>query len=313
MNILCVADFDNGGAMASLWKALNKYTEHKARLITFRRTYLGYEEDLFNPPPALVEELANWADFYILGEVLIGNIQSETIYKRINPNNCIIRAGGSLARSYPHLYTTGQLAHIMKTGAFPDPILTARIYPMAHTVNMYHFDEWPVQKKQEHRQGIDKYRLVFSGTAKKQWAAHSAPIMEAWDMLKNEDKIEFVNIKYTPWAETLKIKATCDICYDQMGLGFYGSSAIEGMYYNMPTFCYISGWCKSIHPDLPLISTRDGKKIFDKTIEMIENPEKLHEAGKDGREYAMRIHDAKNAIKRWKGLIEFVSQEYRKP
>lgn len=310
-NILICADFDNGGQMAAIWKAINKYTEHKARLITFRRTYLDYEEDVYNPPPNKVKELADWADFFILGEVLAPNLQSEPIYQKIKYDNCIVRAGGSVARTYPNLYCTGKMAEIMKTGAYQDCTITSRIYPMAHTVNMYHFDEFPHANQPDSR----PYRLVFSGTALKHTLGFSGAIMETWKMLeKKYDKsvIDFVNIKHTSWAKTLKIKATCDICYDQTALGFYGSSSIEGMYYDMPTFCYVSGWCKSIHPDLPLINLRDSKAIFNKTVEMIENPDEFWKSSKDGREYCMRVHDAKNAIVRWTSLIDYVQNEYRR-
>lgn len=310
MNILICCDFDNGGQMAALWKAMNKYTEHKARLINFRCTYLDYEEDIYNPIPDKVNELANWADFFILGETLVPNIQSEPIYQKIKHNNCIVRAGGSVARTYPNLYCTGKLANIMKTGAYHDSTITSRIFPMAHTVNMYQFNEFP-----QANQNLDRpYRLVFSGTALKHTMGFSGAIMEAWRLLKKKydaSVIEFINIKHTSWAKTLKIKATCDICYDQTSLGFYGSSSIEGMYYNMPTFCYVNGWCKSIHPDLPLISLRDGRAIFDKTVEMIESPEEFWKSSKDGREYCERVHGAKHAIVRWTSLIDYVQNEYR--
>ncbi len=236
MNILLCCDWDNGGQMAALWRALNRYTEHKAQLITFRRTYLNYAEDAFNPTPNKVEEMTGWADFYILGEVLVPNIQSGSIYKVISPNNCIVRAAGSLARNYPHIYMDNKLAKIMKTGTYHDHTIASKIFPMAHTVNMYHFDEFPPRSQREPER---PFRLVFSGTAKPEGYYDS--ITAALTMLReryDNSEVELVQISNTPWGEALKIKATCDLCYDQTSLGFYGSSSVEGMHYNMPTFCY---------------------------------------------------------------------------
>jgi len=306
MKILILTDFDNGGQMIALKKAFDKYTRHEARLITFRQTYLDYEVDMFNPPPNDVKEMVEWADFFIFGEILTQNIQSESVYQKINHKNCILRAGGSLARMHPDLYCTGIFAKIMKTGAYHDVTLASRIFPMAHTVNMYHFDEWPKPDKSI----LKPMRLVFSGTALKRTAEHSGPITEAWDMLREKfdpSEIEFVTIKNTSWKETLKIKATCDICYDQTLLGAYASSSIEGMFYDMPTFCYTSSWCKSIHPEVPVISVRTAQEIFDRTVNIIKN----YGQYSYGHDYVMRVHDAKNAIERWTALIDYVQNEYR--
>ncbi|MDD5614959.1 MAG: hypothetical protein PHH85_02020 [Candidatus Methanoperedens sp.] len=311
MKILLACDYDNGGQMIALAKALNKYTCHKARLITFRRTYLGYEEDVFNPPPDEVESFCAWADFFILGEVLTKNIQSASIYTKINPSNCIIRAGGTIARTYPQAYMTGGLEKIMKTGAYHDPTIASRVFPMAATVNMYHFDEWPVEKKEYEA----PFKLVFSGTAQKQQAGHSGAIMAAWDELGHKygsDKIEFVNIRERSWAESLAIKSQCHICYDQLSIGAYANSAIEGMFYHMPTFCYVSGWCGTVHPDAPLISVKSAEDIVEITESFIEDPDRMYELGKEGHDYVVRVHDAKNAVERWEQLIHFVSKEYLK-
>jgi len=305
MKILILTDFDNGGQMISLKKAFDNYTHHEARLITFRQTYLDYEVDMFNPSPDDVKEMADWADFFILGEVLVPNVQSEAILNKINQNNCIVRAGGSLARNHPELYCTSIFAKIMKTGAYHDVTLASRIFPMAHTVNMYHFDEWPKPEKNI----LKPLRLVFSGTALKRTAEHSGPITEAWDMLRNNfdpSEIEFVTIKNTSWKETLKIKSTCDICYDQTLLGAYASSSIEGMFYDMPTFCYVSDWCRSIHPEVPVISVRTALEIFGRTVNIVKN----HGQYSYGHDYAVQVHGAQNAIKRWTALIDYVQYEY---
>jgi len=310
MNILITCDFDNGGQMIALCKALNKYTEHQARLITFRRSYLDYEEDVYNPSPDVVETMCQDADFYILGEVLIKNIQSEPVYKRINPNNCIIRAGGSIARQYPRAYMTGGLEKIMKTGAYHDPTIASRVFPMAATVNMYNFGEWPGNNKVNR----PPFRLVFSGTAQKQEDKHSGAFKKAWEILSKKygsDTIEFVNIQNKTWCESLEIKSTCHIMYDQLSIGAYASSAIEGMFYRMPTFCFISGWCGTNHPESPLINVVSVQEIVSVTEELIIDPGRLYDVGQSGHEYVIQTHQARNAIKRWVNLIKFVKEEYR--
>lgn len=311
MNILLCCDLDNGGQMYSLYHALRRYTGHEAKLVTFKQTYLGYRTDIVNPGIRDMNDLVRWADFFILGEILQPRDNTLPVLRKINPRNSIVRAGGSLCRQYPHLYMSGPFKDIVKAGCLHDPTLHMKLYPVAPTVNMYHFDEWPAEKKEYE----PPYRLVFSGTALKQTNEHSGAIRKAWDILGQQhssDMVEFVNIQRKSWAESLEAKSSCHICYDQMLLGAYASSAVEGMYYRMPTFCYVSGWCKCAHPDVPLISTRSADEIVKKTNEMIDNPDEMMRIGREGHDYVVRVHSAQNAVKRWESLIDYVSDGYRR-
>lgn len=151
---------------------------------------------------------------------------------------------------------------------------------------------------------------MFSGTGQKQGDEHSGAIREAWAALSKKytsDTIGFVNIQGKSWADSLAAKSRCHICYDQMSIGAYANSAIEGMYYHMPTFCYVSGWCGAVHPDVPLISTKSVDDIVSITEGFINDPDEMYDAGKEGHEYVKRVHGAENAVVRWENLIEFVS------
>jgi len=308
MNILIATDLDNGGQMHALYCALNKYTTHIAKLITFKETYLEYETDLVDPSLNQVKGLVEWADFYILGEMLKPRMHTQPILDSMTLSNSIIRAGGSLARQAPAVYVQGKFAQIMKTGAYHDWTIARQLGVMGATVNMYEFSEWP----EEIKPGVGKpIRIVFSGTALKKKSEHSGTYMEAWKELStvySSDKVEFITISGLSWQESLKIKSTCNICFDQLKIGAYANSAIEGMYYHMPTFCLVSGWCKTIHPDVPVIPYTSLDDIVNATCKMIDEPEKLKKIGDAGHRYVMDIHDAENAIKRWESLIEFVTQ-----
>jgi len=307
VNILIATEFDNGGQMYALYRALNKYTPHIARLITFKETYLGYKTDIVDPCLDKVNEEAEWADFYILGEMLKPRMHTEPILKAMTLSNSIIRAGGSLARQAPQLYVDGRFAQIMKTGAYHDWSISSQIIQMGSTVNMYDFESWPKEKKPKDR----PIRLVFSGTALKTKNEHSGAYKKAWSILKKKysfDEVEFVIVAGKPWVESLKVKSTCHICFDQLLLGMYASSAIEGMYYHMPTFCHVNGWCKSIYPDVPTITHRSVDAIVAATSELIEQPELRQTLGDLGHDYVVKTHSAQQAIIRWNALIEFVTQ-----
>ena len=116
-----------------------------------------------------------------------------------------------------------------------------------------------------------------------------------------------MNIVGKSWNETLEIKSKCHICYDQMSIGAYANSAIEGMYYEMPTFCRVSKWCKMIYPNLPLINVTSTKDIVDESIKLIENKEYRYTYSLKSKVFALRNHSVNNAIKKWNSLINFVS------
>lgn len=295
--------------MYTLFRGLNDFTEHTARLITFKKTYLDYGTDVFNPPLNQVKSMLDDADFYILGELISPNIISEEIYTRINHTNCIIRAGGSVARYYPHVYTSGKFSKIIKTGAYHDWSLSLAIHPMASTVNMYYFNEFPEVDKPE----APPYKLHFSGTKLKRKGAHI--INTAWQKLhhicEGTDKIEFVQTMDTPWSEALKLKGECHIQYDHaMALGAYANNTIEAMYYKMPVFCSASGWCRSIYPDLPVINISGSDELVQETMLLIDKPEIIEKLGELGHEFVMRVHSVENAIRRWEALIDYVTKHY---
>lgn len=295
--------------MYALYKALNKYTLHEARLITFKNTYLDYQTDVFDPTLNRVDELVKWADFFILGEVLSPRMHTGSILSTIRPNNCIVRAGGSTARAYPQLYMTGHYRNIMKCGAFHDVTITSRVFPMAPTVNVFHFDEFPKKKLKRKDEPI---RIVFSGTGLKHKAEHSGEFMKAWETLskKHGNRLQLVNIYKTPWQKTLEIKSGCDICFDQLNIGAYANSAIEGMWYGMPTFCYVSEWCRTIHHDVPVVNLKTAGDITRQVDMYIADIDKMRHDGDIGHDYVSRVHSADIAVKRWDALIRFVREEY---
>ena len=62
MNILILSRADHTGAGYALMQAINEHTEHKARAICYKRTWLKYPVDIFQPSLMLLSSFMNWAD-----------------------------------------------------------------------------------------------------------------------------------------------------------------------------------------------------------------------------------------------------------
>jgi len=80
----------------------------------------------------------------------------------------------------------------------------------------------------------------------------------------------------------------------------------------MPTFCYVSEWCKTMHNDVPVISVKTAEEIIETMDDLIEHTGKIKVVGDAGHEYVNKVHNAKTTIKKWESLIKYVNKEYRR-
>ena len=72
--VLYVAHQDYGGKAGKMAKALNATKQHRAKVVTYKDTYLRYGTDYFRPTDLELEELLRWADIVHLMEHIPANI-----------------------------------------------------------------------------------------------------------------------------------------------------------------------------------------------------------------------------------------------
>lgn len=95
MNILIIAKVDHSGAGYALMNAINKTTNHKARAISFRRSWVQYPYDVLNPDIKTLKRFIEWADVLNLHDEYALNTKKPIImtyhgtwyrnqYKKIN-------------------------------------------------------------------------------------------------------------------------------------------------------------------------------------------------------------------------------------
>lgn len=65
---------------------------------------------------------------------------------------------------------------------------------------------------------------------------HTDAFLAACDRIAQEAEIEVVLIEGVEWTESITLKATCDIWYDQVAFG-YGGNGIEAMAMGIPVVC----------------------------------------------------------------------------
>ena len=127
-------------------------------------------------------------------------------------------------------------------------------------------------------------------------------IMIALKSVKHD--FELILVEGKTQEEAIEIYKKADIIIDQISVGSYGVFAIESMALGKPVITYISDELRKSFPEsLPIVSA--GFENLSETIDdLIQDGEKRHNLGIQGREYAMRYHDNVKVTKYLKQIYE---------
>lgn len=315
MQILLISNFDNGQQLQSLAEAIRKYTEHDAIHLNIKKSFLQYDCDVYaqdyNSPAgkrALMEILKGYDDFFIFAEKLPCDpklkkmLEKLGLYDKVTPGNTIIRTAGSWKSMNATNLLFGWLQNDwIYAGPYSDWYISGRVGRVA-PVNYI----CPVDKLPERKKVSDNIRICFAPTKKEKGV--NAFETAANKLVKTHDNIEIVPIARKRWKKAMTIKAGCDITFDQLMMATYANSSIESMYMEHAVLSRISPWCRILHPDVPIMSVNNATELYDGLVELIENPKRIAELGKAGREYVMKYHHPKVVAKQWMNLISHVSQ-----
>lgn len=131
-------------------------------------------------------------------------------------------------------------------------------------------------------------------------------IEKAVDELKTKYPNLVLNVATRlPHTESLKKMAASDILIDQLLIGAYGKTAIEGMAMGKPVICYIRPYLKEkYYGNLPIISATK-ENIKDVLDELIAKQDSWSELGKAGIGYVQKNHSRE-------AYAQFIEPEYRK-
>ena len=308
-NILLFSVFDNGNQMQHLAEALRKYTEHNAIHINVQQSYLDYDADVklqditdYKKFRELIDEVAR-CDFFMFSEVLPADVKDVLdrlqVYDRIKRSNTIIRTAGSYRTLNPDKLLLAWIReNWMFAGPYADWYISGRIGRMAPVDYIC-----PVDKIQDPQPINDVIRVCFSPTRAEKGTDAFNRVMDK--ITAKYDQVEKVLISGMSWKESIELKATCQITFDQFMLNHYANSSIESMYLGHTVLSDIGPWCRMIHPDLPVISVKNENELYSNLVDVIEN-EELDRIGAEGRRYVLKHHHPEVVAKQWDHLIDHV-------
>ncbi|MBN2712350.1 MAG: glycosyltransferase [Planctomycetes bacterium] len=123
-------------------------------------------------------------------------------------------------------------------------------------------------------------------------------IREAIARLQEEgERIELVEIRNTPYMETLSIYKSADVFAGKLRMGYYNNANIEAMMLGVANISYIRDEYLASIPDCPVIVARPDS-IYDKLKYFAHHREELAEIGRRGPEFVRAHHDPRMICER---------------
>jgi len=130
------------------------------------------------------------------------------------------------------------------------------------------------------------------------------------ERLKKEGyKVELIFFYDVPNKKLRYYQVQADIIVDMLTFGFFGANVREGMMLGIPCVCYLRPeWLASMRKEipeyvdkLPVISATP-ETIYDVLKDLIKNPEKRKEIGRQSREFALKFHSSDVAAKKFEQI-----------
>ncbi|MEE8418023.1 MAG: tetratricopeptide repeat protein [candidate division Zixibacteria bacterium] len=306
-NIAVVADFNVAGQLSLLFRMINRYTTHKARLIILQGDYLSYDKDLilssgnqqdYEEAVSVIEN----ADFHHIGR-FPKNFNDINWANILRPDNCLVQYYGSEMRNKAeHIYRWHKENKITGLSTWDYTMLENA--PLFYHINMM-CDFSRVKQCSPPREVVRICHLLIDGQSEK-----TAVLLDAYERLKRKYRIELELIEGKSNEECLDIKSRCHITYDQLSAGIYGLSAIESMAAGHAVLCGISNFAASYHPDNPVVYVTE-ENLYDRMDNLLKSKKEIIRIGNTSRIWARMHHDPMKIIRQYLWIYDFVLHGHR--
>jgi glycosyltransferase involved in cell wall biosynthesis len=124
-------------------------------------------------------------------------------------------------------------------------------------------------------------------------------IIDAVESLESEYSFDFKLLEKMPNSEVKKELEIADIVIGGLRTGTFGVLSLEGMARGAVALAYMRSDLLDRRPnELPIVNTNP--KTIEETLEdLLQNPELLHDIGKQSRAYVESHHERTHVIKQW--------------
>jgi len=297
MNILMITDNDPAGMGIAFTNAINRYTDHKCRLITKTVRYnFNFDKDIHLPELKqdgydLIRQLLTDADilhFHILSDenIDLGPIRVKDYAKgktivhhhhghpdfRTNPEKYRLK--------YKHLKRKVLVSTPDLLTLLPEAKWQPNLAPI-HTP-LYMPQDAPINGK-----------ITICQSATRKDIKNTADLMDVVSKLKTKPEAPLLEVKLienTDHKTCLKMKRKCQIAFDHMQ-GYYGVSSLESLSQGKPVIAGLDEWNRSCIIDfagtsqIPWIICRNRTDLARAIRELHSDPDKIDSIGHSGRSF----------------------------
>ncbi len=155
------------------------------------------------------------------------------------------------------------------------------------------FDISSVKKLKKNNDG--KLRIGHAPTNR--LAKGSDRIIAELKRLQSYHAIEIVLIENLPYADAVKLKATCDIFVDQIGDLGYGINSLEAFAMEIPVASSLARDFSLHYPDHPFIEV-SAQTLASQLKPLLGNPVLREKLGEKGRRWVKKYHDPVKVVKK---------------
>ncbi|UCC78332.1 MAG: tetratricopeptide repeat protein [Candidatus Zixiibacteriota bacterium] len=302
-NIAIIADFNIAGQLSLLFRMINRYTIHKARLVIIQDDYLSYDRDLIlsrdgekGHKDAL--DIVENADFYHMGR-FPKYIEGVNWEEYLKPDNSLIQYYGSEIRANAvQLYKWHKDNKILGLSCWDYTMLENA--PFFYHTNIM----CDLSRIRQCSEPTDKIRICHPPTNRQ--FKKTDLFLSVVDRLKKKNyPFEVELIEHKTNEECLDIKSRCHMTYDQISVGIYGLSAIESMAAGHAVLCGISNFATSYHPDNPIVYVTE-ENLYDKLEYLLKNKDEITRTGNAGKIWARTHHDPMKLIRQYVWIYDLV-------
>ncbi|MCB0311545.1 MAG: hypothetical protein KDD42_09930 [Bdellovibrionales bacterium] len=311
LNILMIGQNDPAGMMIAFANAINRYTEHSARVISMRTVYsMDYEYDielprLENEDYSEVEHLLKHSDvlhFHMLMDEYhqLGPLQ---IMDYIKGKGLLYHHHGTydhqifLARApqYEELYKRSGKRALVSTPDLLQLLPSATWQP-----NLVPINDVDYLPRGEHLASQDSLQIVQAPTRK--WHKHTKEFIAATDrIMLRHPNVQRRVIEGQTYRGCLKIKRSSHVVFDHMN-GWFGISSLESLAQGIPTIAGLDDWNIS-HikeftgaEELPWVVARDEKQLEYEIERLVVEPALRLDIGNASRKFMERHWTEQAAI-----------------
>ena len=309
MKIVMIGRNDPAGMMIAFANAINRYTEHTARVLSLETRYnFNFEHDLQLPEIqdgdyGEIESLLQNADlihFHMLVDehIMVGPLcvrdyikGKQVLHHHHGHPDFLINA-----EVYHQKYKQHGRRAIVST-----PDLMQILPESTWQPNLVPIHDPEYLPREDHLGRNERVRIIQAPTRK--WHKHTEEFQRVTTKLSS--LYPFVDVEVlgsTEYRKCLALKRNCHIVFDHMN-GWFGISSLESLSHGVPTIAGLDDWnIQQIMEftgaeSLPWVIARSEYQLEEQMRDLVEHPDRRVEIGKQSRRFMEECWGEKDAIR----------------